>query len=258
MTSNSQQTASMAQAYTLASLFMMLPDERFAQAVRDGEVQRAMSDIAERVQMPPSCRRKVANACSADGFAQTDASDLEDELRQEFTRLFTNPERSETPVYEAVFKNPGRHSTEALTFISPTAIDAERIYKTMGMRVHGRSNESPDYMGIELDFMALLYRAEAGDDEALARKARKAHVAFDRGHLLKWGPRFFERVADASSHPLFAAFGVWGTGLMQVERRRCEGLEVAVAADADEATGASDDANVSADARHGSAVDSDM
>lgn len=75
-----------------------------------------------------------------------------------------------SPIPKVPSSRPTRHASRAatdfdssgLTFISPTALDAERVYRQLGIKPSGHSNESADHMGVETEFLGLVYEQLAG------------------------------------------------------------------------------------------------
>ncbi|HWO70018.1 MAG TPA: molecular chaperone TorD family protein [Actinomycetota bacterium] len=68
-------------------------------------------------------------------------------------------------------------------------------YRGAGYLVEG--SELPDHLAVELDFLGELCRREAEGGPA-AEGWRERELSFLRGHLLRWLPRFVERLARVS------------------------------------------------------------
>lgn len=210
-------------AYRLLALFMALPTLDVAESVLAGSLRADVEEISDGANFDPEEARRVTEALDAgSAFWQLDAEGALRALRLDYTMLFTNPEGAVVSPYEACFKGSDDFDSSGLTFISPTALDAERVYRQLGIKPGGHSNESSDHMGIETEFLGLVYEqlAEAvdgGDDEERQRLAAILDD-FDRGHFLKWGEAFFSQMHAAAQTPVYQALGCLGVALAGTER----------------------------------------
>jgi TorA maturation chaperone TorD/NAD-dependent dihydropyrimidine dehydrogenase PreA subunit len=115
-------------------------------------------------------------------------SEPEPGFEQEFTRLFLGPGRPVAHPYESVYRE-GRTMGES-------TLDVRRRLAGEGLAPSGQT--LPDYVGIELAFMAHLAAREALDwdagdrDEALRRLIQEE--SFLRDHLGTWLPQFCHRI----------------------------------------------------------------
>ena len=210
-------------AYRLLAFFMALPTRDVADSVLAGSLRADVEEIADGANFDPEEARRVTEALDAENsFWQLDAEEALRALRLDYTMLFTNPEGAVVSPYEARFKGSDDFDSSGLTFISPTALDAERVYRQLGIKPSGHSNESADHMGVETEFLGLVYEQLAGavDDSGDEERQRLATILedFDRGHFLKWGAAFFSRVQNAAQTPVYRALGCLGVALAASER----------------------------------------
>lgn len=202
--------------YQLLSLLLKLPTQEIASAVQDGELVESIDDMVRQVAPQQTASRRedarVASACVDEPLHA---------LRCDYTQLFTNPEGAKVPIYEACFKDNHAFEASALTFISPTALDAELEYRRWGLEMDAESNESPDHMGAECAFMAAIYGcwAQALEDknEADCTAAKGALEEFRQKHFLKWAPCFFESVSLYSQTPTYRLVGMLGQLMAETE-----------------------------------------
>ena len=189
-------------AYRLLAFFMALPTRDVADSVLAGSLRADVEEIADGANFDPEEALRA--------------------LRLDYTMLFTNPEGAVVSPYEACFKGSDDFDSSGLTFVSPTALDAERVYRQLGIKPSGHSNESADHMGVETEFLGLVYEQLAGavDDSGDEERQRLATILedFDRGHFLKWGAAFFSRVQNAAQTPVYRALGCLGVALAASER----------------------------------------
>ena len=204
-----------ADAYKLLSVFLVLPDEAITSSVSDGSFRATVVDLADTLCVSRDQKQEILSAL--EGVEKEVLFDL----RLDYTRLFTNPDRACVPIYEAVFKGNDDFDTSGLTFISPTALDAERCYRAWGFECDAKSNESPDHMGFECAFMGELYGACASaldssdTDEALA--IEKATGRFVETHFQKWAKDFFGLVAKHAKTGTYRSLGLLGVALVSSE-----------------------------------------
>lgn len=145
-------------AYRLLAFFMALPTRDVADSVLAGSLRADVEEIADGANFDPEEARRVTEALDAENsFWQLDAEEALRALRLDYTMLFTNPEGAVVSPYEACFKGSDDFDSSGLTFISPTALDAERVYRQLGIKPSGHSNESADHMGVETEFLGLVY-----------------------------------------------------------------------------------------------------
>ena len=110
-------------------------------------------------------------------------------LAVDLTRLFrgVNPEYGPQPPYEGLYLNEGRDDQEVMQ-------DVYRQYKNEGVTVGAASQNRPDYIGIELDFMRHLSELEASamdaGDKDRASEYSKTADAFLAEHLGQWCGKF--------------------------------------------------------------------
>lgn len=199
-------------AYRFLSLFLSLPDEETAEGVVSGDAAADLESILREMGVEP-CECKSVAAIMDEDIAESPEC-VRTELRRDFTRLFTNPEKPLVGIYEASFKDAGDFDTSKLAFVSPTAIDAEKRYRAWGLAMGQAHRESCDHMGAEVDFLAYLYAvwAEAVEAQqaAEAERAREAIVGFMDAHFLKWADPFFEAVGRNARTASYRAVGALG------------------------------------------------
>lgn len=117
----------------------------------------------------------------------------------EYNRLFLV--KPLTPPYETFYlKRPGQ-SEGAL------AAEISGLYGQAGLIVSPETNDLPDHIAIELEFMSFLCEKEfnaerEGDDEA-ANIARQEQQNFNRQHLALWFPKFAKKALEKASDTFY-------------------------------------------------------
>lgn len=108
-------------------------------------------------------------------------------LQVDWTRLFRGVAKgySPPPPYESVYR-------EGLLG-GPTSREVARVYAANGVGLSEKSNEMPDYIGVEFMFMSSLASEESkawGNDPSKALKIIGDEKRFSQDHMRPWIPRF--------------------------------------------------------------------
>jgi TorA maturation chaperone TorD len=114
-----------------------------------------------------------------------------DELAADYAAIYLNHDYSASP-YESVWLDEENLVMQAPMF------QVREFYKRHGLGVADWRNRSDDHLVVELLFIARLLQNVQAD--ALMEAAR-----FMDAHLLRWLPRFGERVAKRCATPFYAA-----------------------------------------------------
>lgn len=211
MTATSAYLYGLADAYRFVGVFLDVPGAEVVEGVVNGS---AADDLAAILSDAGASDTEAAEVLEAFNGGVPLAAEAATELRRDFTRLFTNPEKPLVSVYEATFKGADDFDTSKLAFVSPTALDAERRYRRWGIEVGGARRESPDHMGAEVDFISYLLetwaQALGEGDEERAERARCDVCEFMDAHFLKWGEPFFAVVADRARTGTYRGVGRLG------------------------------------------------
>lgn len=217
---SAERAFAMADAYRLIGILLQLPDASIAQGIESGAMQEDLAAILSEIDSTQNAATGPLRHLDERKAAQTVT--LTD-LRRDYTKLFTNPEHPCVPIYESTYKQTGDFDTSALVFVSPTALDAERIYRESRLAVDNTKHDSPDHMGAEVDYLcALYYRMGEHASNGDAEQAAAAHVqkdAFCTTHFLKWAHGFFSLVEENASTPVYRTIGALGSYLAETEQR---------------------------------------
>lgn len=199
--------------YQLLAKTMLLPDEALARSVLAGDVAGDAADILRELGAGEETISDVRKALSApaaddgDGAAGEErrVRRLLDELRVDYTRLFTDPRKPVIMPYETVYVNgqfeqAGKEVNRSL-FVSPAATDASYRYGKVGLSVDAKlSNEPADYIFFELSFLSLLHAKIAkcmGCDDVVGEAGLWTQAEeFERIHADRWFEGFFSTVEE--------------------------------------------------------------
>lgn len=125
-------------------------------------------------------------------LSEEEESSLLSKLRQEYTRLFSDPQKPAVEIYETTFRyhKDGQGDTKPALFISEAALDAERQYKAAGLILTTSVREPADHLATEFEFMMYLYTQKAiaiqqGDEEQQSIREKQIKE-FTETHLSRW------------------------------------------------------------------------
>lgn len=208
-----------ADAYRFLGAFMTLPGAHVAMGVADGSAGNDLEAIASELGLTGADGLSASFGELANE-AQGEVDEVLSALRRDHTRLFTNPEKPLVAVYEASFKGADDFDTSRLAFVSPTAIDAERRYREVGLAVSDELRDSPDHMGAELEFMSFLH-FEIAEAMVVADAERSVFLAerldgFKEAHFLKWAEGFWAAVEGHAGTSVYRTLGRFGRRLAAI------------------------------------------
>jgi TorA maturation chaperone TorD len=204
----------------LSGFFLELPDPETVNGLFDPDFARRLSAVAsvfETGEMREGLR-----------LISTFISSLRDDSREEIlkriaidrTRLFrgVSEKHSPPPPYESLYREQ--------RLSGQTSVDVYRFYCRLGVALPEGWTESPDYLGVEIDFMRLLCQ---GEEEAwLNHQPEKALELlrtsgdFLKDHLLKWAPSFFEKMAEMAGLDFYRGLAKLANGFLTVDLRLVE------------------------------------
>ncbi|MBI1976853.1 MAG: molecular chaperone TorD family protein [Candidatus Omnitrophica bacterium] len=128
----------------------------------------------------------------------------EEEIEEEFQRLFLVPGPEYIPPYESVYRDQWEIPTCSLSggegpslstgglMWGPSTAAVKREYEKNGFAIAPHWNEPPDHLGVELEWVGHLCAREAlawrEGDENQAGQWQERREKFLRDHLLRWVP----------------------------------------------------------------------
>lgn len=146
-----------------------------------------------------------------------------DDLRADYDRIVGLVIPKECPPYETEYHPP------AQTFLrSQQMADIAGFYRAFGVEPGGGTNERPDHLALELEFVALLLTkkrllADAAATDASASDqldvCDQALRDFVRDHLAWWAPAFAAGLRRKADHGLYHALASVLAGLIPLERQ---------------------------------------
>lgn len=170
--------------YHLARLFE-LPDAFLVDEGVLGKLHAALAAVNEEAAEHAA---RIAAAFDAEGLER---------VRRDHIKLFVGPEQLLAPPYGSVYLDGRRE------ILSPSTIDAARLYRLAGMQKAPELKEPPDHVRVELDFMHRAIertldavRAEAWDD---AERLIEVQIVMLQNHLARWVTPFAKVVRTGAA-----------------------------------------------------------
>lgn len=206
--------------YQLLAISLQLPTTEVTAGLLDGSWAEDILTISDELGLPAHIREDLRSAFAGIQHENKSQEELLSDLRKEYTRLFTHPQKSRIDIYESLFLyNPQESDAKPSLFISPAALDAERCYKKAGVGRSKEVNEPGDHMATEMEFMMFLYLQKAKalqeGNEAEAKRRDEEIKEFYDIHLRKWAKEFFSRCSSLSEHAFFKTVGKIGGIFME-------------------------------------------
>jgi len=151
-----------------------------------------------------------------DEFETEKFADIAADLAIEYTRLFLGPGKHISP-HESVQLKRG---SGILWGVETSAV--RQSYRDAGFDLGETEINIPDHISVELDFLALLAKAEADawTDQSQARTCETLYLQHDfvSQHLGKWAGAFCNKVEEQAAFAFYPAFANLLRGFLSGEK----------------------------------------
>jgi TorA maturation chaperone TorD len=180
----------LSEAYRLLSACFCRPElDAFLKEEVYGRLLGALED---------SCPAAVP---SARALRDAASSANPDELLAEYARLFVGPHALVAPPYGSVYMEPGGR------VMGPSSLRVAEAYRRDGLSVDAGSNEPPDHIALELEFLSYLTTLEsqagtAGEGSETERLQQRRDD-FLHSFVAPWVPEFTERILAGTEDAYF-------------------------------------------------------
>ena len=151
-------------------------------------------------------------------FADDERAAFVSDQRGVYARLFEGPSFLEAPIWDSVYV-----SDDGLLFQEST-LEVRRVYASCGLALEGQGNEADDHLAIELDFMRRLSLRLAEGAPSFDAETAKAQRDFLEAHLLKWVPRFAQRLGEAEGAEFFVLLCELLLALLRTDKESLDSL----------------------------------
>lgn len=244
--------AARADMYQLLAAGFLHPDRELAAALADGSFAADVADTAEMLAdalelEDPAARPLLgaAGALAAAGFSPAEAvagdgaptepgadtgaetEALYHELAVEYARLFIGPPVPAVSPYETIHVD-SEPDSPALLMVGPSARAALAAYREAGVNMAEGTNEPPDHVATEFEFMYYLCAKEvaalqAADADAAAWHTRQE--TFISEHLAVWVPDFAVTIEADSANSFYSAIASLTRAFVLLETGQTLGVE---------------------------------
>ncbi len=142
--------------------------------------------------------------------------DVAENLAIEFTKLFRGIKEGygPPPPYESVWRGEGRVMGECTQKVL-------QIYQASGVGMD-LEDELPDYLGIELKFMAILsyHEAEAWRKQNIQEAQRfvKLQKEFLKEHILQWVTEFCKKMEEETENLFYKGCALLTRGFLEIDK----------------------------------------
>jgi len=204
----------------LSGFFLELPTPETVNSIFDPDFGRRLSAVASVFETGEI--REGLRLISA--FISSLKNDSREEILKRIaidrTRLFrgVSEKQSPPPPYESFYRE---HRLSG-----QTSADVYRFYCRLGVTLPEGWTESPDYLGVEIDFMRLLCQGEEeawlNNQPQKALEFLRASGDFLRDYLLKWAPSFFEKMVEMAGLDFYRGLARLTNGFLKVDLRLVE------------------------------------
>jgi TorA maturation chaperone TorD len=204
----------------LSGFFLELPDRNMVSSIFDPDFDRRLSVVASVFEAGEIREglRFISRFLSS--FRKKSREEILKRISIDRTRLFRgiSEKHSPPPPYESFYREQ--------RLSGQTSADVYRFYCRLGVTLPEGRAESPDYLGVEIDFMRLLCQGEEeawlNNQPEKALKLLRASADFLNEHLLKWAPSFFEKMVEMADLDFYRGLAKLTGGFLKVDLRLVE------------------------------------
>ena len=196
MTKPSQETLMACQTMCSLGSTILYEDPR-------SEQLRALAQASDLLREPPfatladGAAVRMADALDAASVDEAAFDAFYHELRQDYAFLFYMVSVSKASPFESVYR------TDDSTMFGPTTLEVRALYERFGLKLATDESQPCDHLGVELAFLAELFR-RALEDDAQAETCLTAAHAFMPEHVLVFCETYLQQVADVARTTFYA------------------------------------------------------
>ena len=206
----------------LAAVYLHTPTEDFITTIKSGSIINSLREFMPPEE-PSEDFKKAVEALNQfhSESDQTTSPKLLEKLLIDHTRLLrgVREEYSPPPPYGSVYLE------KMLSGL--TTRQVADAYRKAGLTLSKDAAESPDYIGVELDFMRALCEDESKEwakDDGLATERLRTEISFLHDHIQKWIPQFCDNMVAWSRTSLYQALAYLTKGWIILETGQTEEL----------------------------------
>lgn len=205
----------------LLAISLRNPDIHLIEGLLDGSLLQDANNLLLEIGVEAHEVQEISEELERYLVDKKEASALLSTLRQQYTRLFSDPRKPAVDIYETTFRynQGGQGDVRPSLFISEAALDAERQYKAAGLALTASVREPADHLATEFEFMMYLHTQKAvaiqqHNEEQQSIRERQI-VEFRETHFNKWLADFADNVEQESSHGFYKWLAAFMKACMQ-------------------------------------------
>jgi TorA maturation chaperone TorD len=201
----------------LSAFYLELPDQRMVHNIFDPDFDRRLSAVAsgfETGKMKEGLRL-ISNFISS--LKKESQEQILRRIAIDRTRLFRgiSERHSPLPPYESFYREE--------RLCGETRAEVQRFYSKLGVTLPEEWIESPDYLGIQIDFMRLLCQREeeawSNQQPEKALEFLGAGMKFLEDHLLRWAPSFLDKMCEMADLDFYRGLAKLTSGFLTYDAR---------------------------------------
>ncbi len=220
----SRQAEDRSKVYNLLSRFFMeRPRKKMIEMIRSEGFRMALRSTSESADIADLKQGAKLVEMFLNSISDQPEDDVELSMAVDFTRLFRGVRKDygPPPPYESVWRGESQ-------VMGPSTEEVLRFYADSGIGLD-MADELPDYIGVELRFMALLCLRESkawkdNDSDGLRRYISQ-EKAFVVNHILQWVPRYLDAMAEDAQTGFYKGVALLTKGFLCLEKEYLEVLD---------------------------------
>ena len=199
----------------LSGFFLELPALETVNSIFDPDFGRRLSAVAPVFETGEIREGLRLISTFISSFTNDSREEILKRIAMDRTRLFrgVSEKHSPPPPYESFYREQrlrGEGSAEVY-----------RFYSKLGVTLAEEWTESPDYLGIEIDFMRLLCQSEEeawlNSQPEKALEFLGASMDFLKDHLLKWVPSFLDKMYEMADLDFYRGLAKLTSGFLKYD-----------------------------------------
>ncbi|CEP68076.1 DMSO/Nitrate reductase chaperone [Moorella glycerini] len=200
----------------LARLYQEGPGKELLSALVEEQLLVELPASIDNPMLATGCRQMQAELTARAG----DMEAYQQELQEDYNRLFVGPGHLEAPPWESVYR-----SKEHLLFGEET-LAVREFYRSFGLESKKKNREPDDHLGLEMEFMAWLSRTAAAKVQAgeEATEFLQGQQRFLKEHLEQWVPALCSDIQKAARTEFFRGLALFTRGWLQVDAAELEAV----------------------------------
>lgn len=193
---------------SLARLYRQEPDQEVLQAISE---QRGLACLFEEMNSVLPIVAEMESDISANAY---EAGAYQEQLSEDYNRLFTGPGPLVAPPWESVYR-----SKERLIFGEQT-LAVRAFYHSFGLKATKQAQEPEDHIALEFEFLGWLCQQAAKASSPLeAQPFLTGQRDFFAGHVLEWVPVFCEDVRQGSETVFYRSLAQLTVAWLAIENK---------------------------------------